>query len=180
MRAPKAANSTSLNGTVIWFTGLSGAGKTTLAVALKKKLEVTGQAVYVLDGDHLRKGLNSDLGFSNADRSQNIRRAAEVARLFAEAGNCVLATFISPFEADRRIARQIIGNRFIEVFVSCPISVCEKRDVKGLYKKARAGLITQFTGIDSPFEVPVAPDVTIRSAEQTVEEAINIIWEKLL
>ncbi|MBP9925891.1 MAG: adenylyl-sulfate kinase [Cyclobacteriaceae bacterium] len=181
MSASKAANNISLDGTVIWFTGLSGAGKTTIAVALKNKLEARSQAVYLLDGDQLRAGLNADLGFSDKDRSENIRRAAEVARLFAKEGNCVLATFISPFKTDRKIARQIAGNhRFIEVFVSCPISICEKRDVKGLYKKARAGLITQFTGIDSPYEKPDRPDVIIHSAEQTVEEAINLIWGKLL
>lgn len=170
-----------LNSSVIWFTGLSGAGKTTLATELKVKLEQIGLPVYLLDGDLLRAGINADLGFSHKDRSENIRRAAEVAKLFCEAGYCVLATFISPFESDRSLARQIIGHhRFKEVFVQCPLAVCEQRDVKGLYKKVRAGLITQFTGIDSPYEEPTSPDVVIHSNEQSVEGAVNLILKKLL
>jgi len=170
-----------LTGKVIWFTGLSGSGKTTLATELKDKLTRKDAKVYLLDGDQLRSGLNSDLGFSKAHRSENIRRAAEVAKLFCEAGYCVLATFISPFESDRNLARQIIGHyRFKEVFVQCPLAVCEQRDVKGLYKKVRAGLITQFTGIDSPYEEPTYPDITIYSNEQSVEAAVNLILKKLL
>jgi len=170
-----------LNSSVIWFTGLSGAGKTTLATELKVKLEQLGLPVYLLDGDLLRVGINAGLGFSNKDRSENIRRAAEIAKLFCEEGYCVLATFISPFESDRKLARQVIGHdRFKEVFVHCPIAVCEQRDVKGLYKKVRAGLITQFTGIDSPYEEPISPDIIIYSNEQSVEVAVNLILKKLL
>jgi len=170
-----------LNSSVIWFTGLSGAGKTTLATELKVKLVQVGLPIYLLDGDQLRAGVNADLGFSNKDRSENIRRAAEVAKLFCEEGYCVLATFISPFESDRSLARQIIGHyRFKEVFVHCPLDVCEQRDVKGLYKKVRAGLITHFTGIDSPYEEPTSPDIIIYSNEQSVETAVNLILEKLL
>ncbi len=170
-----------LNSSVIWFTGLSGAGKTTLATELKVKLEQLGLPIYLLDGDRLRAGINADLGFSHKDRSENIRRAAEVAKLFCEEGYCVLATFISPFESDRNLARQIIGfDRFKEVFIHCPLAVCEQRDVKGLYKKVRAGLITHFTGIDSPYEEPTSPDITIYSNEQSVEDAVNLILKKLL
>jgi adenylyl-sulfate kinase len=169
-----------LRATVIWFTGLSGAGKTTLAMELKKKLE-RSLRVYLLDGDQLRSGLNADLGFSQEDRSENIRRAAEVAKILCDEGYCVLATFISPFETDRIMARQIVGiARFTEVFVQCPLSVCEQRDVKGLYKKARAGVLKQFTGIDSPYEEPKTSDITIRSDEQSIDEAVNLIMKKLL
>ncbi len=169
-----------LRATVIWFTGLSGAGKTTLATELKKRLE-RSLRVYLLDGDQLRSGLNADLGFSQEDRSENVRRAAEVAKILCDEGYYVLATFISPFKTDRLMARQIVGSaRFKEVFVQCPLSVCEQRDVKGLYKKARAGVLKQFTGIDSPYEEPQASDITIRSDEQSVEEAVNLIIKKLL
>jgi len=169
-----------LSATVVWFTGLSGAGKTTLATELKARLEAMGLRIFLLDGDRLRSGLNADLGFSDRDRSENIRRAAEVARLFCDEGYCVLATFISPFEADRILARRIVEGRFKEVFVHCPLSVCEQRDVKGLYKKARAGLVTSFSGIDSPYEEPVNADITIHTADQSVEQAVNLILKKLL
>ncbi len=173
--------STNLENTVIWFTGLSGAGKTTLATELKVKLEAAGLRIYLLDGDALRAGINADLGFSNQDRSENIRRAAEVAKLFCAEGYCVLATFITPLEADRKQAREIIGgDQFIEIYVQCPLTVCEQRDVKGLYKKARTGLLPQFTGIDSPYEEPVSADFTIRTDERTVTEAVNLILENLL
>lgn len=167
-------------GFVIWFTGLSGAGKTTLAQKLKSRLERQGLNVYLLDGDVLRTGLNADLGFSPADRRENIRRAAEVARLLVEEGYCVLATFISPFHADRQKARQIIGaHRFKEVYLKCPIAICESRDVKGLYQKARAGLISDFTGIDSPYEVPDHPEVVIATDQLPVEEAVNKLYDEL-
>lgn len=166
--------------TVLWFTGLSGAGKTTLATELKKQLKRNGVRVYLLDGDQLRSGLNADLGFAKEDRSENIRRAAEVAKLLCDEGYYVLATFISPFEADRAIARRIIGSdRFKEIFVQCPLSVCEQRDVKGLYKKARAGMLMQFTGIDSPYEEPKISDITIHSNEQSIDEAVNLILNRL-
>jgi adenylylsulfate kinase len=170
-----------LENTVLWFTGLSGAGKTTLATELKVKLEATGLRVYLLDGDVLRIGINSDLGFSTRDRSENIRRAAYVAKLFCAEGYCVLATFISPLESDRKRAREIIGNEWYkEIFVQCPLTVCEQRDVKGLYKKARAGLLLQFTGIDSPYEEPLLADVTIHSDRQTIADAVNLILKNLL
>jgi adenylylsulfate kinase len=181
MLKPDMQHKHPLNSTVIWFTGLSGAGKTTLATELKVKLEQEGLRIYLLDGDMLRAGINADLGFSNKDRSENIRRAAQVAKLFCDEGYCVLATFISPLESDRSLARQIIGHhRLKEVFVHCPLAVCEQRDVKGLYKKVRAGLITHFTGIDSPYEEPTSPDIIIYSHEQSVEAAVNLILKKLL
>lgn len=168
------------NGFVVWFTGLSGAGKTTLARVLRSRLERQGLNVYLLDGDVLRTGLNSDLGFSPADRSENIRRAAEVARLLAEEGYCVLATFISPYRADRQKARQIVGpHRFKEVYISCPLGICESRDVKGLYQKARAGLIPDFTGIHSPYEAPDQPEVVIATDQLSVEEAIDKLQQEL-
>jgi len=163
-------------GAVIWFTGLSGAGKTTLAVELKSALEKQGRKIYVLDGDALRAGLNADLGFSLRDRSENIRRAAEVARLFCEEGYLVLSTFISPFQKDRLRARDIVGkSRFFEVFVKCPLAVCEERDVKGLYKKARAGLVLDFTGIDSPYEEPIAPDFVISTQDKSIHQACALL-----
>lgn len=167
-------------GRVIWFTGLSGSGKTILAAYVSKMLQTRGLAVYTLDGDQLRGGLNSDLGFSDEDRSENIRRAAEVAKLFADAGFCVLATFISPFEADRMKAREIVGSeKFKELYVQCPLDVCEERDVKGLYRKARAGQIKHFTGIDSPYEAPVNPDLIVSTSGQNVDACANLILKEL-
>ncbi|HNV30342.1 MAG TPA: adenylyl-sulfate kinase [Cyclobacteriaceae bacterium] len=169
------------NATVIWFTGLSGAGKTTLATEIKNQLELRGVRVYLLDGDQLRSGLNADLGFSQEDRTENIRRAAEIAKLLCDEGYYVLATFISPFEKDRSMARRIVGSgRYREVFVQCPLVICEQRDVKGLYKKARSGAISQFTGIDSPYEEPRFSDIIIHTDEQSVAEAVNLIFKKLL
>lgn len=167
-------------GRVIWFTGLSGSGKSTLASSLSNSLEKQGIPVYTLDGDQLRSGLNSDLGFSAADRSENIRRAAEVAKLFSDKGFCVLATFISPFGSDRAKARQIIGNqKFKELYVQCPLTVCEARDVKGLYRKARAGQIAQFTGIDSPYEAPLAPDLVVSTSGHSIDECTDQILKQL-
>ncbi|MBL7859805.1 MAG: adenylyl-sulfate kinase [Cyclobacteriaceae bacterium] len=174
MKAPSQHNF------VVWFTGLSGAGKTTLAQELKKQLDLDGSNVYVLDGDVLRGGLNLDLGFSASDRSENIRRAAEVAKLWVDEGFCVLATFISPFQADRQKARDIIGaHRFKEVYIRCPLEICETRDVKGLYEKARAGLIRNFTGIDSPYEPPIQADVIISSDKQSINESVNHLLKSL-
>lgn len=146
----------------VWFTGLSGSGKSTLASLLEKQLFEEGRQVYILDGDNIRTGLNKDLDFTDEGRKENIRRIAEVARLFNDAGVVVLTAFISPFREDRELARSIIGSdHFIEAWVNTPLEVCEARDVKGLYKKARNGEIRHFTGIDSPFEAPEKPDVVL-------------------
>lgn len=167
--------------TVVWFTGLSGAGKSSIAQALEKRLHDTGFHVYALDGDNVRFGLNRDLGFSTEDRQENIRRVAEVARLFTQAGLIVLVPVISPFRADRRRAREIIGEaRFCEVYVDAPLDVCERRDVKGLYQKARAGEIAEFTGISSPYEPPESPAVHIQTAERSVEECTDEIFQSLI
>lgn len=163
-------------GRVIWFTGLSGAGKSTLAQALEARLLAQGVRTCVLDGDALRQGLNKDLGFSDSDRTENIRRAAEVARLMADAGLVVLTAFISPFRADRALARERIGTgRFVEVFVDTPLAVCEARDPKGLYRKARRGEVHHMTGITSPYEAPDQPDIRI-----TVDDSVDAALAKCL
>ena len=165
---------------VLWFTGLSGSGKSTIANAVDKKLHLRGCKTYVLDGDNVRHGLNADLGFSDNDRIENIRRIGEVAKLFVEAGLLVSTAFISPFIADRSMVRkQLAQGDFIEVFVDTPIAVCEQRDPKGLYKKARAGEIKNFTGIDSAYEAPLAPDIHIRTAEFSVEECADMVVQYL-
>ena len=147
---------------VIWFTGLSGSGKSTVANATEKVLYDMGLQTYILDGDNVRMGLTKDLGFSHKDRTENIRRIAEAANLFADSGSIILTAFISPYRDDRDNAREIIGNEdFIEVFVSADLSVCEERDPKGLYKKARAGEIKGFTGIDAPYEEPINPELVV-------------------
>lgn len=149
-------------GKVIWFTGLSGAGKSTLANALEVALHARGVRTYLLDGDNVRHGLNRDLGFGAADRAENIRRVAEVARLMMDAGMVVLSAFISPFERERELARELVGaENFVEVYVRTPLEVCERRDVKGLYRLARAGRITDMTGIGSPYEAPAAPQAVV-------------------
>lgn len=161
------------NGGTIWLTGLSAAGKSTLAFALERALVARERACYVLDGDNVRHGLNRNLGFSAEDRTENIRRIAEVARLMNDAGLIIITAFISPFIADREMARQIIGsNQFREVFVSTPLAVCEARDPKGLYTKARAGELAEFTGISSPYEVPAHPDLIINTAQTSTEQAV--------
>jgi bifunctional enzyme CysN/CysC len=152
-------------GATVWLTGLSGSGKSSVAVELERTLVAAGRPAYVLDGDNLRHGLNADLGFSADDRAENIRRVGEVARLFADAGLVAVVPVISPYRADRdrvRRAHEAIGLRFIEVFVDTPIEVCEARDPKGLYKRARAGEITGFTGVDDPYEPPPAPELVLR------------------
>ena len=150
---------------IVWFTGLSGSGKSTVANLLDKRLTLEGKHTYVLDGDNVRHGLNKDLGFTEADRIENIRRVAEVARLMADAGLIVLVSFISPFEKERRLAREVAGDvAFKTVFVDTPLEVCEARDPKGLYRRARAGEIKNFTGIDSPFEAPESPDLILHGA----------------
>tara|TARA_B110000902_G_scaffold51142_1_gene58812 strand:- start:473 stop:1069 length:597 start_codon:yes stop_codon:yes gene_type:complete len=169
---------------VIWLVGLSGSGKSTLAGNIETVLHQKGYKTYLLDGDNVRLGLNNDLGFSSKDRTENIRRIAEVARLFNEAGIIVLSAFISPLESDRNQARELIGvENFIEIFVHCPLHICEKRDVKGLYAKARKGLIPNFTGIDAPFESPKQPDLTISTEAEapaaSLKKLLNFIEPKL-
>jgi bifunctional enzyme CysN/CysC len=170
-------------GAVIWLTGLSGAGKSTIAQALERELFHRAMHTYVLDGDNIRHGLNSNLGFSPEDREENIRRVSEVAKLMADAGAVVITAFISPYRMDRRRAREIAleGNaEFIEVFVDAPLEVCETRDPKNLYKKARAGEIRDFTGIGAPYEAPEDPEIVVRTDEQTVDESVATILEQLL
>lgn len=165
---------------VIWFTGLSGSGKSTLAEALEKALFSEGARCYLLDGDNVRHGLNKDLGFGDASRVENIRRVGEVAKLMADAGLIVLAAFISPFRADREMVRSILEpGEFIEVHLDTPLNVCEQRDPKGLYKKARAGMIPHFTGIDSPYEIPENPEIRIDSSAQPIEVSVHQIMAHL-
>jgi adenylyl-sulfate kinase len=166
---------------VIWFTGLSGAGKSTLAHGITRKLHDSRIHTFHLDGDNLRSGLNNNLGFSEEDRTENIRRAAEVASLMADAGLVVLSSFISPFQKDRELVRKIIGSeRLVEVFVDCPLEVCEQRDVKGLYKRARSGELKNFTGIDSPYEVPSHPDIHVRTDQQSEIDLIDQISKQII
>tara|TARA_B100000524_G_scaffold330281_1_gene216052 strand:+ start:13125 stop:13709 length:585 start_codon:yes stop_codon:yes gene_type:complete len=167
-------------GIVIWFVGLSGSGKSTLANGLQAKLFENGFNAIVLDGDNTRLGINKDLGFSDKDRNENIRRVAEISKLFIETGHIVINAFISPFENNRTQARNIISDTdFIEVYIDSSISACEKRDVKGLYKKARAGEINDFTGVSSPFEVPEKPDILVKTDEQTPDESIDYLFDQL-
>ena len=166
---------------VIWFTGLSGSGKTTLSDALEQELYQRGFKTYILDGDKIRNGLCKDLGFSEFDRAENIRRVGEVANLMMDAGLIVLSAFISPFESDRNLVREMIGaDNLVRVFVDCPLEVCEQRDVKGLYKKARAGEIKTFTGISSPFEIPEESELVLKTAEYSKEELVGMILEFIL
>ena len=165
-------------GVVAWLTGLSGSGKTTVAVGAERRLFEAGFAVRRLDGDDLRTGLNAGLGFSVADRRENVRRIAEAARLHLDAGLVVIAAAISPTVEIRAMARTIVGPAdFLEVYVDCPLEVCESRDVKGMYRRARAGEIAQFTGIDSPYEPPEAPDLDLRTAVLDVSEAVRLLAE---
>ncbi len=165
---------------VIWFTGLSGSGKSTLAGALENKLYQHGYHTYILDGDNVRSGLNSDLDFSEASRKENIRRIAEVAGLMVDAGLIVLSAFISPHRSERQRVKETVGpENYVEVFVNCPLDECEKRDVKGLYQKARKGEISNFTGISSPFEEPDNPDVVVPTHQLSVEAGVDVIWKKI-
>ncbi|KGM06557.1 Adenylylsulfate kinase [Methylophaga thiooxydans] len=155
---------------VLWFTGLSASGKSTTANAVEKKLYELGHHTYLLDGDNVRHGLNKDLGFSDSDRVENIRRIGEMAKLFADAGLIVLSAFISPFRADRQMVRDLVEEgEFIEIHMSTPLSVCEQRDPKGLYQKARNGEIRNFTGIDSVYEAPEKPEITLNTADNDIE-----------
>jgi bifunctional enzyme CysN/CysC len=165
----------------VWFTGLSGAGKSTLANLLEKRLHEAGRHTYLLDGDNIRQGLNRDLGFTEADRVENIRRVAEVARLMTDAGLIVLVSFISPFRAERRMARELFApGEFLEVFVDAPLAECERRDPKGLYAKARRGELKDFTGIDSAYEVPESPELTVNTQRHSAAECVEIIIERIL
>jgi bifunctional enzyme CysN/CysC len=165
---------------VLWFTGLSGAGKSSIANLVEKKLHSLGRHTYLLDGDNVRHGLNRDLGFTDADRVENIRRVSETAKLMVDAGMIVLVSFISPFRSEREMARRMVEDgEFLEVFIDTPLEECERRDVKGLYKKARAGEIKNFTGIDSPYERPDDAEVIIDGAKETAEEAALVIVQEL-
>jgi bifunctional enzyme CysN/CysC len=160
----------------IWFTGLSGSGKSTIANLLEKRLHIDGRHTYILDGDNIRHGLNRDLGFTEADRVENIRRVAEVAKLMVDAGLIVIVSFISPFKSERRMARELFTDgEFIEVFVDTPLEVCENRDPKGLYAKARRGELKNFTGIDSEYEPPEKPEVHLNNFNETPEDCVEQI-----
>ncbi|MCF6222336.1 MAG: adenylyl-sulfate kinase [Flavobacteriaceae bacterium] len=166
------------NSFLIWFTGLSGSGKSTIANALEHKLHQSGYKTYALDGDNIRKGINNDLNFSPNDRTENIRRIAEIANLMIDAGLIVLAAFVSPYKKDRESIVNIVGiDNFVEIFINTSIEECEKRDVKGLYKKARAGEIKDFTGVNAPYEAPINPDVELVTDNMTVVEAVEKIYK---
>lgn len=163
-------------GCVLWFTGLSGSGKSTLAHEVENVLYQRGQLTYVLDGDNIRHGLNNNLGFSPEHREENIRRIGEVSKLFASSGVIAMTAFISPYRGDRNKARELLGDgRFIEIFVECPLDVCEERDPKGLYKKARSGELPEFTGISAPYESPECPEVVVNTAESTLAECGQVV-----
>jgi adenylylsulfate kinase len=167
-------------GCTIWLTGLSGSGKSTVAVDLEKALWARGVRSYILDGDNIRHGLNKNLGFSPADRTENIRRIGEVAKLFTDAGMVAVTAFISPYRADRDQVRGLMQTGdFIEVFIDCPLEVCEQRDVKGLYQKARAGQIPEFTGISAPYEAPLQAELTVKTGSQSVEQSVKQILDYL-
>ena len=167
-------------GAIIWFTGLSGSGKSTLAHAVEDVLYQQGSRTFVLDGDNVRHGLCSDLGFSNRDREENIRRIGETAKLFMEAGVIVLTAFISPFRADRERVRGMVEHGdFIEIYCDAPIETCESRDVKGMYKKARAGLIAEFTGITSPYEKPENPELIVNTGKAELNECVHQVMDVL-
>ncbi len=168
-------------GMMLWFTGLSGSGKSTVAIALERELHSRGLLCRILDGDNIRSGINNNLGFSAEDRVENIRRIAEVGRLFVDTGIITIAAFISPNNQLREMAAEIIGkDDFVEVFVSTPLEECEKRDVKGLYAKARCGEIKNFTGISAPFEAPEHPDITLDTSKLPVEESVKILLDYVL
>ena len=165
---------------VVWIVGLSGSGKSTLARGLENELHQKGYLTQILDGDNLRSGINNNLSFTANDRIENIRRAAEVSKLFANCGVITICSLISPTEDIRQMARSIVGEKYYEVFVNCPLEVCESRDVKGLYKKARKGEIKNFTGIDAPFERPKSPDLEIKTDINSIEYCHNQLVEKII
>jgi len=165
---------------LLWFTGLSGSGKSTLADLTEQRLFEKGYKTYLLDGDNVRSGLNSNLDFSEEGRKENIRRIGEVAKLMLDAGVIVLTAFISPFRSDRDRVRQLAGNRFMEIYVECPLEICEQRDVKGLYARARRGEIPDFTGISSPYEPPLNPEITVHTGREDLESCLNKIVELTL
>lgn len=166
---------------VLWMTGLSGSGKSTIAKGLEKRLHESGFLSYVLDGDNVRSGINANLGFTDEDRTENIRRVSEISKLMVDAGVITINSFVSPTLAIRQQAKSIIGETdFIEVYINAPFEVCAERDVKGLYKKALAGEIKNFTGLDAPFEAPTQPDIEVKTDQMTVEESIDLIFEKLI
>jgi adenylylsulfate kinase len=166
---------------ILWFTGLSGSGKSTIASALEEMLYNNGNFTYLLDGDNIRHGLNKDLGFDDSSRVENIRRIGEVAKLFTDAGMIVLSAFISPFIKDRKLVKELVEkHEFIEIFIDTPLDICEQRDPKGLYKKARVGEIKDFTGISSPYEVPISPNIHIKNNNISIEKACEQIIEYLL
>lgn len=168
------------NSFLIWFTGLSGSGKSTIANALEHKLYQEGYKTYALDGDNIRKGINNDLTFSPEDRTENIRRIAEVANLMVDAGLIVFGAFVSPYKKDRKNIENIVGiDNFVEIFVNTSLEECEKRDVKGLYKKAREGEIKDFTGVNAPYEKPDNPTIEIITDNKTVEESVELIYNKI-
>lgn len=164
---------------VLWFTGLSGSGKSTIAKKLQKKLISEKKMAYVLDGDNVRHGLNQDLGFTEEDRAENIRRIGEVSKLFLDAGVIVITAFISPYEQVRQENRKKIGEDFIEVYIKCPIEECEKRDPKGFYKKAKKGEIKNFTGISDPYEEPKEPELVVDTSLSTIEDEVSMVYEYL-
>lgn len=165
---------------VLWLTGLSGSGKTTLANAIEEKLNASGISTIILDGDNVRHGLCSDLGFSAQDRVENIRRTGEVAKLFLEAGIVTIVAFISPYEKDRARVRSLLSGDFIEIYCHCDLSVCESRDVKGLYNKARLGEIKNFTGIDSPYESPIDPEIRLETGSDSLQSCVEDVFEYLV
>ncbi len=165
----------------LWFTGLSGSGKSTIATGLEKKLFEGGFFIQILDGDNIRSGINNNLSFTEEDRIENIRRISEVSKLFVHAGVITLNSFVSPTKSIRAMAKDIIGSEdFIEIFVNTPLEICEQRDVKGLYKKARAGEIKNFTGIDAPFEAPEQPDVEVKTDGKTIEESVQAVYDQII
>lgn len=168
------------NSKIIWFTGLSGSGKTTIANELEDILHSKGISTFILDGDNIRQGLNNDLGFSQEDRKENIRRIGEVAKLFVDSGIVVLVTFISPFASERKLVRDMVEkDEFIEVYVNCSLEECEKRDPKGLYQRAKNGEIKEFTGISSPYEVPENPEIILETSNYSIKECTDILFDYL-
>ncbi len=167
-------------GLVIWMVGLSGSGKSTLARSLEKELHNSGILTTLLDGDNLRTGINNNLGFTENDRTENIRRAAEVSKLFVQNGIVTICSLISPTEEIRKMAKEILGSHYFEVFIECPLEICEQRDVKGLYAKARKGLIPNFTGIDSPFEPPKNANLVVNTAAGSESESLKLLIETIL